>query len=123
MGSKLDPRSELCYFVGYPKGTRGGYFYHPQEHKVFVSTNARYLEDDQSINTKCSSKVDLGEKDSILDSSSVPTEIENEIQHQSPPQILPRRSGRVTKVLERWTGEVLDLISDHQEVDPTSYDE
>jgi hypothetical protein len=44
--NKLEPRLELCYFVGYPKGTKGGYFYHPKEQKVFVSTHMRYLEDD-----------------------------------------------------------------------------
>lgn len=38
--SKLDSRSEVCYFVGYLKGTYGWYFYDLREHKVFVSTNA-----------------------------------------------------------------------------------
>ncbi|NDV21046.1 DDE-type integrase/transposase/recombinase, partial [Pseudodesulfovibrio sp. JC047] len=44
--TKLEPRSEMCYFIGYPKGTRGGMFYHPKEQKVLISTHARYLEDD-----------------------------------------------------------------------------
>ena len=35
-GSKLEPRSELCYFVGYPKGTRGGYFIIPKSIKYFL---------------------------------------------------------------------------------------
>ena len=47
--SKLEPRSELCYSIGYPKGTRGGIFYHPKEQKVFISTHARYLENDDMI--------------------------------------------------------------------------
>ena len=34
---KLEPRTEVCLFVGYPKGTRGGLFYSPQDKKVFVS--------------------------------------------------------------------------------------
>ena len=33
---KLEPRSEVCMFVGYPKGTRGGMFYSYQDNKVFV---------------------------------------------------------------------------------------
>ena len=40
---KLEPRTEICMFVGYPKGTRGGLFYSPQDNKVFVSTNAMFL--------------------------------------------------------------------------------
>ena len=30
---KIDLRSEVCMFVGYPKGTRGGLFYSPQDKK------------------------------------------------------------------------------------------
>ena len=41
---KLEPRSKVFTFVGYPKGTRGGLFYSPQDNKVFVSTNATFLE-------------------------------------------------------------------------------
>ncbi|TYK27179.1 gag/pol protein [Cucumis melo var. makuwa] len=43
---KLEPRSRLCQFVGYPKETRGGLFFDPQENRVFVSTNATFLEED-----------------------------------------------------------------------------
>ena len=28
---KLDAKLELCYFVGYPKGTKGWLFYNPRE--------------------------------------------------------------------------------------------
>ena len=41
---KLEPRTEVCLFVGYPKGTRGCLFYSPQDKKVFVSSNATFLE-------------------------------------------------------------------------------
>ena len=40
---KLEPRTKVCMFVGYPKGTRGGLFYSPSDKKVFVSTNATFL--------------------------------------------------------------------------------
>ena len=43
---KLEPRTEVCMYVGYPKGTRGGLFYGPSDKKVFVYTNATFLEDD-----------------------------------------------------------------------------
>ena len=42
--SKLDARSEVCLFVGYPRGTKGYLFYNPKEQRVLVSTNARFLE-------------------------------------------------------------------------------
>ena len=37
--TKLETRSEVCYFIGYPQGTYGWYFYDPREQKVFLSTN------------------------------------------------------------------------------------
>ncbi|KAL0404319.1 UNVERIFIED_CONTAM: Transposon Ty1-BL Gag-Pol polyprotein [Sesamum radiatum] len=37
VGDKLDSRSSLFRFVGYPKKTAGYYFYDPSEQKVFVS--------------------------------------------------------------------------------------
>ncbi|KAK4381252.1 hypothetical protein Sango_2985100 [Sesamum angolense] len=35
VGDKLDSRSSLCRFIGYPKETVGYYFYNPFEQKVF----------------------------------------------------------------------------------------
>ena len=43
---KIESQSETCLFVGNPKGTKGYYFYSPSENKVFVSTNANFLEED-----------------------------------------------------------------------------
>ena len=58
---KLEPRTEVCMFVGYPKGTRGGLFYSPSNKKVLVSTNATFLEYDYMTNFKPRSKVVLEE--------------------------------------------------------------
>ena len=58
---KLEPRTEVCLFVGYPKGTRGGLFYSPQDKKVFVSTNATFLENDYMENFKPRNRVVLEE--------------------------------------------------------------
>ena len=41
---KMEARSEICLFVGYPKETRGYSFYSPLDKKVFVRTNATFLE-------------------------------------------------------------------------------
>ncbi|KAA0064189.1 gag/pol protein [Cucumis melo var. makuwa] len=58
---KLEPRSRLCQFVGYPKETRGGIFFDPQENRVFVSTNATFLEEDHMRNHKPRRKLVLSE--------------------------------------------------------------
>jgi len=42
--NKLDPKSDKCYFVGYPKNTVGYSFYHRTEGKVFVAKNGTFLE-------------------------------------------------------------------------------
>ncbi|WP_036673399.1 DDE-type integrase/transposase/recombinase, partial [Pediococcus pentosaceus] len=52
VGGKLDSRSTLCYFVGYPKNSVGYYFYHPTETKVFVSRNATFLEKEFLLDRK-----------------------------------------------------------------------
>ena len=40
--TKLDSRSKVCMFVGYPKETKWGYFYNPKENKILIFTNVRY---------------------------------------------------------------------------------
>ena len=48
--NKLDAKSKLCWFVRYPKGTRGYYFYNKSDVKVFVSTNAKFMEEEYILN-------------------------------------------------------------------------
>jgi len=54
---KLEPRLEVCIFVGYPQGIGGGLFYSQADQKLFVSTNASSLEHDYMINFKLRSKI------------------------------------------------------------------
>ncbi|RRC79072.1 hypothetical protein EH999_23675 [Escherichia coli] len=42
---KLKPKSDKCIFVGYPKSTVGYYFYNPEENKVFVARDGKFLEE------------------------------------------------------------------------------
>ena len=44
ISDKLAPKSIKCNFVGYPKETKGYYFYIPSENKVFVARNGTFLE-------------------------------------------------------------------------------
>ena len=53
---KLESRTEV-----YPKGTRGGLFYSPQDKKVIVSTNATFLENTYMTDFKPHSKTVLEE--------------------------------------------------------------
>ena len=44
ISDKLAPKSDKCLFVGYPKKTKGYYFYNQSENKVFVARNGVFLE-------------------------------------------------------------------------------
>jgi hypothetical protein len=44
MSDKLSPRSDKCIFVGYPKETKGYYFYYKSEIKIVVARHAVFLE-------------------------------------------------------------------------------
>ncbi|KAK8547631.1 hypothetical protein V6N12_031765 [Hibiscus sabdariffa] len=44
MSTKLEPRSHKCIFVGYPKETKGYYFFNPKENKMFVARTGVFLE-------------------------------------------------------------------------------
>ena len=68
----MESRTEVCLFIGYPKGTRGGLFYSSSEKKVIVSTNAKFLEEDYVNNFKPKSKVILEELDSAQESPKPP---------------------------------------------------
>ena len=41
---KLRSRSDKCIFVGYPKETKGYYFYLADKQKVFMGNKAHFLE-------------------------------------------------------------------------------
>ena len=98
----------MCLFVGYPKETRGGFFYNPEDNKVFVSTNATFLEEDYMKEFKPRSKVLLEEllvgttskPLSNVDKNITPSASESQMQvYQN--TIPPRRSGTVVRQHER----------------------
>ena len=125
--SKLESRTEVCLFIGYPKGTRGGLFYSPKEKKVFVSTHATFLENDYMTNYKPRSKVVLEE---MLAPASTfqPTrvvELREEEETTVPNQdaIVPRRSGREIRLPVRYRTEANVSVSDTNDDDPMSFRE
>ena len=98
---KLEHRSKLCFFIGYPKESRGGLFYDPQENDVFVSTNATFLEKDHIRDHQPRSKLVLNENfKSAIDKPSSSTKAVDKTRksgqsHNSQELKEPRRSGSV----------------------------
>ena len=41
---KLEPKSEKCVFIGYPKETIGYTYYHISEGQIFVAKNGPFVE-------------------------------------------------------------------------------
>ena len=66
--TKLDSRTEVCLFIGYPKGSKAYEFYSLRDKKVIVSTHATFLEEDFVMNHKPSSEVALEELTSVTSS-------------------------------------------------------
>ena len=58
---KLGPRSDKCYFIGYPKETKGYYFYLADEQKVFINLKAIFLKKEFLGEGTVASKVELDE--------------------------------------------------------------
>ncbi|KAK8596896.1 hypothetical protein V6N12_065375 [Hibiscus sabdariffa] len=59
MSTKLEPISEKCTFVGYPKETKGYYFYN--ENKVFVARTGVFLEKEFLTNSGKGRNIELEE--------------------------------------------------------------
>ncbi|KAK8628493.1 hypothetical protein V6N13_009081 [Hibiscus sabdariffa] len=59
MSTKLEPKSQKCTFVGYPKETKGYYFYN--ENKVFVARTRVFLEKEFLTNQGKGRNIELKE--------------------------------------------------------------
>ena len=58
---KLEPKSEKCIFIGYPKETIRYTFYHRSEGKIFVAKNGSFLEKEFLSKEVSGRKVELDE--------------------------------------------------------------
>ena len=58
---KLESKSTVFLFVGYPKETKGYYFYFKDENKVFVARKAVFLEKEFLLKKNSGSEIELGE--------------------------------------------------------------
>ena len=67
--TKLESRTEVCVFIGYPRGTKAYEFYSLRDQKVIVSTHATFLEEDYVMNHKSSSEIALEELTQVTTST------------------------------------------------------
>ena len=134
---KLEPKSEKCVFIGYPKETVGYTFYHRSEGKTFVAKNGSFLEKEFLSKEVSGRKVELDEvivPSPLLENSSsqksVPvtttpiSEEVNDDDHETSDQVTtePRRSTRIRSAPEWYGNHVLEvMLLDHDE--PTNYEE
>jgi hypothetical protein len=61
MSDKLTPKSDKYLFVGYPRETKGYYFYNKAEGKIFVAPNGVFMEKEFLSKGFSGSKVQLEE--------------------------------------------------------------
>src|SRR6266536_1779932 len=59
--NKLEPKSEKCVLIGYPKETVGYTFYHISEGKIFVAKNGSFLEKEFLLKEVSGRKLELDE--------------------------------------------------------------
>ncbi|EXB30863.1 Retrovirus-related Pol polyprotein from transposon TNT 1-94 [Morus notabilis] len=88
---KLEPKSEVCMFVGYPDGTKGDFFYSPEDQKISPQPT-RVVEP-------------------LREKTTVP--------NQTPKA--PRRSGRVSMLPDQYTGEAQIVTADDGKNDPSIF--
>ena len=119
---KLTPKSDKCFFVGYPKETKGYYFYKRDENKVFVARNGVFLEKEFLSKGVSESKVQLEEIREASENVSTPTEPvqdEQNVVESVDEASAPRRSKRPRQLPIKYGHDVLLLNND----EPNTYSE
>ena len=84
---KFGPRSDRCLFVGYPKESKGYFFYLPEEQKLFVSLRATFLEREYLAEGTQAAKVELTEVQQIEEPNYSRTTIELALIRSNPEPI------------------------------------
>ena len=123
----------MCLLVGYPKETRGYLFYSCKDNKVFVSTNAKFLENDYMNNFTPRSRVVLAKMsepviEQLIDETRndvVILDTPQDITHEMTSTQEPRCSGRIVRPPIRFIGlgKTYEAILKEAETDPCTYKE
>jgi hypothetical protein len=90
--------------VGYPRETKGYYFYNKAEGKVFVARNGVFLEKEFLSKGLSGSKVQLEEIQETLETVSTPTEDPRDVQDVAQTVVeapAPRRSIRARRTTDK----------------------
>ena len=96
MSTKLEPQAEKCFFIGYPKETKGYYFWHKSTNRILVERGAIFLEKEFLERIKSSgSSMKLDENQEIL--QDFDQDMEDVDVDQSSPTIVPVASGSMSK--------------------------
>ena len=130
---KLEAKTEVCMFLGYSKETKSNLFYNHKDNKVFVTTNAKFLEDDYVNNFNPRTKVVLAELDEpvieqLIDETRddvVVLDTPQDSTHEMTSTQVPHRSGRIIRPPVRFIGlrETYEAISEEAESNPYIYEE
>ena len=123
----------MVFFVGYPKGTVGGLFYSHKDDKVFVSTNAKFLENDymndytprsRVVLTEMNEPVNVQPIDETRDDVAI-LNTQQDTTHEMSSTQGPRHSGRIVRppIIFIGLGETYEAISEEAESDPYTYEE
>ena len=131
--NKLEPKSEVCLLVGYPKETRGYLFYSRNDNKVFVSTNAKFFENDYMNNFTPKTRVVLAEMNELVIEQSMDetrddvaiSDTPQDITHEMTSTREPCRCGRIVRPPIRFISlrETYEAISEEAKSDPYTYEE
>ena len=132
---KLEARSKVCLFIGYPQGMKGGLFYSPQDKKVIVNINSSFLAEDYMENHKPNSKVILEEPYGeimnpqtslfIFEQVEEQEHINEEIKPIQKQIVESRHRGKVTRLPAKYMllGETfLAILAEHDQ-EPKNYEE
>ena len=120
-------------FLGYSKETKGYLFYNHKDNKVFVSTNAKFLEDNYVNNFNTRSKVVLVEIDEPVIEQPM-DETRDDVDVLDTPQYstheitstqVPHRNGRIIRPPVRFIGlgETYEAILEEAKFYPYTYEE
>jgi hypothetical protein len=104
MSDKLTQKSDKCFFVGYPRETKGYYFHNKAEGKVFVTRNGVFLEKEFLSKGLSGSKVQLEEIHETLETVSAPTEDPWDVQDVAQTVVeapAPRRSIQACRATDK----------------------
>jgi hypothetical protein len=116
MSDKLTTKSNKCFFVGYPRETKGYYFYNKAEGKVFVAPNGVIMEKAFLSKGVSGSKVPFEEIQETTKNISAPTNPIQEVQDvvpldvEAPPSCRSIRARRATEKFTLLTTEQRDIL-------------